>query len=41
MLSSSLSVSLDLSEFKHFYHGETSQPSSEWGLVVINNELVY
>jgi hypothetical protein len=30
-----------LSEFGHFYHGETGQPPSEWGLVAMDNELVH
>jgi hypothetical protein len=30
-----------LNEFGHFYHGEISQPISEWGLVIMDNELVH
>jgi hypothetical protein len=30
-----------LNEFGHFYHGETSQPPSEHGLVIMDNELVH
>jgi hypothetical protein len=30
-----------LSEFGHFYHGETNQPLSEWGPIVIDSELVH
>ncbi len=29
-----------LNEFGHFYHDETCQPPCEWGLVVIDSELV-
>jgi hypothetical protein len=41
MCSSLFWVSLILNEFGHFYHGETSQPPSEQGLVVTNSELVH
>jgi hypothetical protein len=30
-----------LNEFGHFYHGEISQPLSEWGPVVMDSELVH
>jgi hypothetical protein len=30
-----------LSEFEHFYHGETNQPPNEWRLVVMASELFY
>ncbi len=30
-----------LSEFEHFYHGETSQPSNEQGLIDTNSKLIH
>ncbi len=38
---SSFWVSLNLSEFGHFYHGEIGQLPNERGPVVTNNELVH